>query len=187
VKHTFTFVSLIFFLFIFSVNAAEIIETDSGYSLELQAPSGQTEFVEFSENYLFESASLKFKLSQKFNNPDWPPALTIKFENEEHQAILLWSLQKPFGAEYYILETGLWAKNVKYPEPITVVTAYREENDMDIRVAKGATDEYVLSINGNNLAVIPFPVEVTKITIGLQSSTGTVNIKIPKGALVDGT
>ena len=175
-------------VFIFSgVNASEIQKTETGYFFELDAPSGQVKFVEFSKKRLFEKALLKFKLNQKYNNPEWPSAINIQFENTEYKLILLWSLQKPSREESYILETMLWAGDSKYPDPITVVTEYSDENDMELKVAKATTDEYTFSINNIQLASIPFPVTVNKITIGLQSSSGTVEVEIPNKDSVDGT
>jgi hypothetical protein len=81
----------------------------------------------------------------------------------------------------------LWAGDSKYPDPITVVTEYSDENDMELKVAKATTDEYTFSINNIQLASIPFPVTVNKITIGLQSSSGTVEVEIPNKDSVDGT
>lgn len=175
-------------VFIFGgANATEILETKTGYLFELDAPSGHVKFVEFSKKHLFDQASLKFKLNKKYNNPEWPSALNIQFENTEYKAILLWSLQKPYGEENYILETVLWAGNSKYPDPMTVVTKYSDENDMELKVAKVTADEYTFSINNIQLATIPFPVAVNKITIGLQSSSGTIEVEIPNKDSVDGT
>lgn len=162
-----------------SIKADEIAKTQNRYKLEFDAPSGETRFAVFTDNNIFDKAKFKFDLTQKYTNLDWPPALNIQFENEEYEAILLWSFLNVDSKSNFVLETALWANNKKYPEPMTINTGFSNETEMEISVEKSSSDGYSISVNNMNLITIPFPIPVTKITVGLQSSKGLIDVILP--------